>query len=167
MAKDKSQDVETKEAEVVETPKVEIIRGRMPVAIVAQIRFAEGDATTSAIAAKYRTTVGKVDDIRKNRNFGYVDAEFKPTADQLAAAKAYAEQLGDASESVIASLEGMGLAEDGGEAFEAKRSAARKSKKAESTEEAPTGEGEGEEAGEGTDEAGDVVTDADLDDLVD
>lgn len=167
MAKDKSQDVETQEVEAVETPKVEIIRGRMPVAIVAQIRFAEGDATTSAVAAKYRTTVGKVDDIRKNRNFGYVDAEFKPTADQLAAAKAYAEQLGDASKSVIASLEGMGLAEDGGEAFEAKRSAARKSKKAEEAPAEGADEAEGTDEAEVTEEAGDTVVDADLDDLVD
>lgn len=147
----KNQEVETKEVEAVETPKVEIIRGRMPVAVVALIRFAETEATTSAVAAKYRTTVGKVDDIRKNRNFGYVDASFAPTEDQKADAVKYIEQLeGDNVQSALSLLDGLGVAEDGGEAFEAKRSSMRKSKKAEAPE-APA----------------DEVEDADLDELVD
>ena len=61
-----------------------IINGRMPVAVVAQIRFGnnKGD-TTKDLAAMYGTTVGKIDDIKKNRNFAYVGAEFKPTQEQI------------------------------------------------------------------------------------
>jgi hypothetical protein len=149
-------EVETKEVEVVETPKVEILRGRMPVAVVALIRFAETEATTSAVAAKYRTTVGKVDDIRKNRNFSYVDASFAPTADQKAEAVKYIEQLeGGDVQSALSLLDGLGVAEDGGEAFEAKRSSMRKSKKAQAPEaQAPEAQV-------------DEVEDADLDELVD
>jgi len=74
---------------VVETPakKVNpnIINGRMPVAVVAQIRFGNNkDDATKLLAALYGTTVGKIDDIKKNRNFAYVDATFKPTASQKA-----------------------------------------------------------------------------------
>jgi len=61
-----------------------IINGRMPVAVVAQIRFGnnKGDATKE-LAAMYGTTVGKIDDIKKNRNFAYVGADFKPTQEQI------------------------------------------------------------------------------------
>lgn len=61
-----------------------IINGRMPVAVVAQIRFGnnKGDATKD-LAAMYGTTVGKIDDIKKNRNFAYVTADFKPTQEQI------------------------------------------------------------------------------------
>ena len=61
-----------------------IINGRMPVAVVAQIRFGnnKGDATKDQ-AAMYGTTVGKIDDIKKNRNFAYVGADFKPTQEQI------------------------------------------------------------------------------------
>lgn len=61
-----------------------IINGRMPVAVVAQIRFGnnKGDATKD-LAAMYGTTVGKIDDIKKNRNFAYVGADFKPTQEQI------------------------------------------------------------------------------------
>lgn len=115
--------------EAVEAPKVEIIRGRMPVAIVALIRFGEEETSTSACAAKYRTTVGKVDDIRKGRNFGYVDSDFVPTQEQADAALAYIDQLEDA-DSIVEALAGLGITEDGSE-FEAKRSSMRKSTKKE------------------------------------
>lgn len=61
-----------------------IINGRMPVAVVAQIRFGnnKGDSTKD-LAAMYGTTVGKIDDIKKNRNFAYVGADFKPTQEQI------------------------------------------------------------------------------------
>lgn len=58
-----------------------IINGRMPVAIVAQVRFgANKTDTNKELATLYGTTVGKIDDIKKNRNFTYVTADFKPTA---------------------------------------------------------------------------------------
>lgn len=62
-----------------------IINGRMPVAVVAQIRFGSNKSdATKDLAAMYGTTVGKIDDIKKNRNFAYVDANFRPTAEQKA-----------------------------------------------------------------------------------
>lgn len=69
------------EAAVEKKINTAIICGRMPVAVVAQIRFGnnKGDAT-KALADMYGTTVGKIDDIKKNRNFAYVTADFKPTA---------------------------------------------------------------------------------------
>lgn len=61
-----------------------IIAGRMPVAIVHLIRFGDmkGDATKD-IAVKFATTVGKIDDVRKNRNFTYVTEGTKFTQEQL------------------------------------------------------------------------------------
>ena len=68
----------------VEKKNPNIINGRMPVAVVAQIRFGnnKGDATKD-LAAMYGTTVGKIDDIKKNRNFAYIGADFKPTQEQI------------------------------------------------------------------------------------
>lgn len=78
-------DAPTAEApqKVGQAAKKAIINGRMPVAVVAQIRFGndKGEAT-KVLADKYGTTVGKIDDIKKNRNFAYVTADFKPTAAQ-------------------------------------------------------------------------------------
>lgn len=61
----------------------DIIRGRMPIAVVAQVRFgANKDDATKTLATLYGTTVGKIDDIKKNRNFAYVTDAFKPTRAQ-------------------------------------------------------------------------------------
>ena len=61
-----------------------IIQGRMPVAVVHLARFGSTKgASTKDMAAKFGTTVGKVDDIKKNRNFAYVGADFKPTQEQI------------------------------------------------------------------------------------
>jgi hypothetical protein len=135
-----SENTETTNLSAAETPKVEIIRGRMPVAVVALIRFKEEGVATAALAAKYRTTVGKVDDIKKCRNFGYVTEDFKPTPEQVEAAKGYLSQLSDEnSADAIAKLEGMGLADDDGAAFEAARLAFRKRKApAEDTQASPS-----------------------------
>lgn len=131
-------------------PVIEIIRGRMPVAVVAMIRFKCAGMGTSAIAAKYRTTIGKVDDILKGRNFGYVVESFVPSEQQIADAKVYLEQLtGENATETLAILEAMGQAEDGGAAFEEARKASRKSsKKPEDApaEDAETSAANGEEA---------------------
>ncbi len=80
----------------VKAPKVEIIRGRMPIQVVKMIRFhSDEDMTKSALATKYRTTVGKINDVMAGSNFGYVGEDFKPSAEQLEAAKAYIDQCGD------------------------------------------------------------------------
>lgn len=63
--------------------KVDIIRGRMPVAMVYAVRFgnlAEGSAEKQRLFA---TTVGKIYDIEKNRNFGYVTEDVKFTQEQI------------------------------------------------------------------------------------
>lgn len=61
-----------------------IIQGRMPVAVVYLLRFGENkNGTTKELATKFGTTVGKVDDVKKNRNFTYVVADTKFTDEQV------------------------------------------------------------------------------------
>lgn len=109
-------------------PPKEIIRGRMPVAVVALARFGSTkDSATKAQADAFGTTVGKIDDIRKNRNFAYVTAEFKPTAGQKADGIAWLERHpAGRPEALIAELQAMpeATAEEAS-AFEATRSASR------------------------------------------
>lgn len=73
-----------------------IVRGRLPLIFVHAIRFDDvvSKMGTKDAAAKFGTSVGKVFDIHKNRNFSYIGADFKPTADDVAAARAWAEQVG-------------------------------------------------------------------------
>ena len=74
----------TEQAAVEKKVNPNIINGRMPVAVVAQIRFGNNKSdATKDLAAMYGTTVGKIDDIKKNRNFAYVGADFKPTQEQI------------------------------------------------------------------------------------
>jgi hypothetical protein len=73
-----------------------IVRGRLPLVFVHAIRF---DATIGAMgnkdtASKFGTSVGKVFDIKKGRNFAYITAEYKPSAEDLAAAQAWIDQVG-------------------------------------------------------------------------
>lgn len=78
---DSAAQIQTEEIEMTEaqTP-APIVRGRMPAVIVFMIRFGNNkDEKTAALAQMFATTVGKIDDIRKNRNFAYVTANFKPT----------------------------------------------------------------------------------------
>jgi hypothetical protein len=64
--------------------KAEIINGRMPIAVVAQVRFGNDKGLSNKeLAALYGTTVGKIDDIKKNRNFAYVTQDFRPTQEQV------------------------------------------------------------------------------------
>lgn len=109
-------------------PPKEIIRGRMPVAVVALARFGSlKDGATKAQADAFGTTVGKIDDIRKNRNFAYVTAEFKPTATQKADGVAWLERHPSGKpEALIAELQALpeATAEEAS-AFEATRSASR------------------------------------------
>ena len=66
-----------------ETKAAEIIRGRMPVAVVYMARYGnkKGESTKTK-ADKFGTTVGKIDDIAKGRNFAYVTEAFRPTQEQ-------------------------------------------------------------------------------------
>ena len=79
-----------------------IIRGRIALAIVFLIRFVEpAEAGTKALAEKYGTTVGKIDDIRKNRNFAYVTEDAKFTEDQVKEAVTYISAHEDADHAVV------------------------------------------------------------------
>lgn len=74
-----------------------IVRGRLPLLFVHAVRF---DAVLNAmgnkdLAAKLATSVGKVFDIKKGRNFSYVDANFKPSQDDIAAADAWIAAVGN------------------------------------------------------------------------
>lgn len=108
-----------------------IIKGRMPVAVVHLARFGEhkGDSNKD-LAALFGTTVGKIDDIKKSRNFAYVTAEVKFTDAQideginwLKRHPTYDESNVDA---LVNELEAYARAsEEDAKAFEAARSAAR------------------------------------------
>lgn len=76
-----------------------IVRGRLPLIFVHAVRY---DPVVMAMAkkdtaTKLATSVGKVFDIQKGRNFGYVSSDFKPTADDMAAAQAWINQTGAAN----------------------------------------------------------------------
>lgn len=122
----------------------EIIRGRMPVAVVALARFGSlKDAATKAAAEAFGTTVGKIDDIRKNRNFAYVTESFRPTEQQKADGIAWLERHPTGAQALIEELQAMEVAtpEQAAE-FEQIRAAHRgQSNKTKDGEEAPAGGG--------------------------
>jgi hypothetical protein len=73
-----------------------IVRGRLPLVFVHAVRFdpvigAMGNKDT---ASKFATSVGKIFDIKKGRNFSYVTADYKPSAEDLAAAQGWIDQIG-------------------------------------------------------------------------
>lgn len=73
-----------------------IVRGRLPLVFVHAVRF---DPVIGAIgnkdtATKFATSVGKVFDIKKGRNFAYITADYKPSAEDFAAAQAWIDQTG-------------------------------------------------------------------------
>jgi hypothetical protein len=60
-----------------------ITRGRMPIAVVAQVRFGDNKGLENKeLADLYGTTIGKIVDIKKMATFAYVGADFKPTEAQ-------------------------------------------------------------------------------------
>ena len=108
-----------------------IINGRMPVAVVAQIRFGnnKGDSTKE-LAAMYGTTVGKIDDIKKNRNFAYVVEDTRFTQAQIDEGcewlKRHPKYDEAGADALVVELEGYTVATDEeAKAFEAARTAAR------------------------------------------
>lgn len=140
----------------------EIIRGRMPVAVVALARFGTTkDLATKAQADAFGTTVGKIDDIRKNRNFAYVTADFRPTEQQKADGKAWLERHPTGAEALIAELEAVQVATaEEAAAFETARAGARgQSEKTKSGENADGGGGNRRGKGKGKDKAGDAPAD--------
>lgn len=97
--------------EVVEAVEaVDIIRGRMPLAMVYAIRFVF-DGTDGELARKFRTTPGKINDIKKSRNFGYVTEDVKFSQEDIDKALERAGNLGDDDvDEVVEALEAMGVA---------------------------------------------------------
>jgi hypothetical protein len=109
-----------------------IVRGQIPHALVYMIRFQETGNKEGEIARRYGTTGGKVADIVKGRNFGYIDAAFVPTQEQKDAAVAWLKQVPDydtnGTDEVVTAVEGLNTATaEEAEAFLAKRSGSRKS----------------------------------------
>lgn len=119
-----------------------IVRGRLPFVLVHAVRFHPviSQMGNKDIASKFGTSVGKVFDIKKGRNFGYINESYKPTAEDITNAKAWAAQFGAANakgltaqgdrvliEQITAEYEGNGLAtaEDVAKVTEA-RAATRK-----------------------------------------
>lgn len=118
------------EAPKTDKPKAEpapIIRGRMPVAIVHMIRQGAGSVKEKSV--QYATTVGKVDDIMKNRNFAYVGADFKPTEQMKADAIAWLKRHPGGAEKyndLVQKVEDLPVASElEAKAFEETRVAAR------------------------------------------
>ena len=76
-----------------------IVRGRLPLLFVHALRFDPVllALSTKDASTKFGTSVGKVFDIRKNRNFAYVTADFKPSAEDVSQAEAWIAQVGGAN----------------------------------------------------------------------
>lgn len=74
-----------------------IVRGRLPLIFVHAIRFNDVLKVmgNKDLATKFGTSVGKVFDIKKGRNFGYVTADWKPTAEDVAAAEQHIAAVGN------------------------------------------------------------------------
>jgi len=108
-----------------------IIQGRMPVAVVHLLRFGSlKQAATKDVAAKAGTTVGKVDDIKKSRNFAYVVENTKFTQAQIDEGiewlKRHPKYDESGADELVVELEGYSVATDEeAKEFEAARTEAR------------------------------------------
>lgn len=73
-----------------------IVRGRLPLIFVHAVRFDKvlNAMSNKDLGTKLATSVGKVFDIKKGRNFGYVTEGFKPTAEDVASAESWIAQVG-------------------------------------------------------------------------
>jgi hypothetical protein len=114
------------------TNLLNIVRGRMPLACVAAIRFHVKPEVSNADVAKiFGTSVGKVFDIRKGRNFGYIGEDYKPSeADLVEAAKwakAAADHGGDEA-AVMAAVDKLGKATPDEAKAQAEKITAQRSK---------------------------------------
>lgn len=108
-----------------------IIQGRMPVAVVHLARFGSNKGgATKDLAVKFGTTVGKIDDVKKNRNFAYVVEDTKFTQAQIDEGVEWLKRHPKYDEAgvdaLVVELEGYTLASDEeAKAFDAARTAAR------------------------------------------
>ena len=108
-----------------------IIQGRMPVAMVHLLRVGNSKGgATKELAVKFGTTVGKVDDVKKNRNFAYVVEDTRFTQAQIDEGLEWLQRHPKYDESdvdaLVVELESYTVATDEeAKAFEAARTAAR------------------------------------------
>ena len=108
-----------------------IIQGRMPVAVVHLMRFgSDKSKATKDLAVAFGTTVGKVDDVKKNRNFAYVVEDIRFTQAQIDEGcewlKRHPKYDESGADALVVELEGYAVANDEeAAAFEAARTAAR------------------------------------------
>jgi Asp-tRNA(Asn)/Glu-tRNA(Gln) amidotransferase C subunit len=141
MAKKNETKKETKKA------AVEIIRGRMALPLVYLVKFKLDDMTVSTLAAALRTTVGKINDIRKNANFKYVQEDYKPSEADIEAALARLEQC-EAGE-IVDMVKQLGAVDQAkrDEILQAHKPARKpRKKKDEATETTETAETDGKDA---------------------
>lgn len=126
-----TEQTQTPAAETKAAAPVEIIRGRMPVAVVYMARYGNKKGESTKIKAdKFGTTVGKIDDIAKGRNFAYVTEAFRPTQEQKDQAlewlKRHPHYDGQNVDELVNELEAIPVATtEEAAAFEAARVAAR------------------------------------------
>lgn len=108
-----------------------IIQGRMPVAVVHLLRFGSmKSSSTKDSATKFGTTVGKVDDVKKSRNFAYVTEDTMFTQAQkdegIEWLKRHPKYDEAGTDSLVTELDAYEVAnEEQAAAFEAARVAAR------------------------------------------
>lgn len=142
-----------------------IVNGRLPLIFVHNIRFNE-TKSNSELAKLYATSVGKVFDIKKGRNFAYVTQDFKPTQADIDAANDWISKIGAENtkhgvnvdtgdkahlDGVVAAYHERGLASaEEAAAFAATRTTARAPRK--TKEAAPAGQ-EGDSAAPSADAA--------------
>lgn len=140
-----------------------IVRGRLPLIFVHAIRFDKvlNAMSNKDLASKFATSVGKVFDIKKGRNFGYVTEGFKPSAEDVTAAEAWIAQVGEQNakglsaqgdkslmQSTLDQYKAAGLATaEELAAFSAARGATRTKGEAKPKAETNVGKGEGVQAG--------------------
>lgn len=164
---------EQAQEQVTEKAKAEIIRGRMPVVVVFLARFGDQkNESTKDLANMFGTTVGKIDDIKKVRNFGYVKADFKPTAQQkqdgIEWLQRHPKFNDGAVDKLINELEGLEIAtEEEAAAFAATRTEARgQNTKTKDGEVANGGGGNNRKPKKAKKEAAEAATPVDGDDLL-
>ena len=154
-----TEETKTAEAEeaTTEVRRLDIINGRIPLPLVYMIRFEEGDAKDSEVAAKYFTSTGKVSDIRKNRNFAYITEETKFSSADITAAKEWLRRPSlqgnhiaeDVQAQVSKALDTLPVDDKAAEAITEARKAARKAKATETAGASDAGgeEGKGDDGG--------------------
>lgn len=82
-------EVETTKKRAAAANFLPIVSGRLPLIFVFAIRFNSAEVSNSELAKTYSTSVGKVFDIKKGRNFPYVTKDWKPTQADVDAATAW------------------------------------------------------------------------------